>query len=186
MNLGQQIKYYRNRDQLSQEALAEKIYVSRQSISNWENERSYPDIHNLLMLSVLFGVSLDELVKGDVKIMQEELGKSNLLKWTNWMFALMVAVPVSVGPAMYFFGNYGLIISGVLFVISLAAAYKVERLKKKHDLKTYQQILDFLAGKPVEKAKPKLRDHLVTAGLTIASAAFAFIVVYGSMMLFNL
>ncbi|MGQ4225448.1 helix-turn-helix transcriptional regulator [Enterococcus mundtii] len=40
--------------------ISRKLYVSRQTISNWENERSYPDIHNLLLLSVLFDVSLDE------------------------------------------------------------------------------------------------------------------------------
>ena len=45
MNLGHQIKYYRQRDHLSQESLAEKLYVSRQTISNWENDKSYPDIH---------------------------------------------------------------------------------------------------------------------------------------------
>ncbi|MRC99867.1 helix-turn-helix domain-containing protein, partial [Bacillus thuringiensis] len=57
MNLSKQIKKYRDREGFSQEDLAEKIYVSRQTISNWENERSYPDIHNLLFLSVLFDVS---------------------------------------------------------------------------------------------------------------------------------
>lgn len=50
MNLGTQIKYFRQRDYLSQEDLAEKLYVSRQTISNWENDKSYPDVHNLLML----------------------------------------------------------------------------------------------------------------------------------------
>lgn len=64
---------------MSQEKLAEKNHVSRQSISNWENERNYPDIHNLLMMSILFNVSLDDLVKGDVKIMKEELQKSTFL-----------------------------------------------------------------------------------------------------------
>ncbi|MEG0386668.1 MAG: helix-turn-helix transcriptional regulator, partial [Solibacillus sp.] len=73
MNLSNQIKKYRTREQFSQEELAEKLYVSRQTISNWENERSYPDIHNLLLMSVLFNVSLDDLVKGDIEIMRNEL-----------------------------------------------------------------------------------------------------------------
>ena len=59
MNLSKQIKKHRERLSLSQEGLAEKLYVSRQTISNWENEKSYPDVHNLLLLSVLFDVSLD-------------------------------------------------------------------------------------------------------------------------------
>lgn len=60
MDLSHQIKKYHKQLAFSQEELAEKLYVSRQTISNWENERSYPDIHNLLLLSVLFDVSLDE------------------------------------------------------------------------------------------------------------------------------
>lgn len=60
MDLSHQIKKYRKQLAFFQEELAEKLYVSRQTISNWENERSYPDIHNLLLLSVLFDVSLDE------------------------------------------------------------------------------------------------------------------------------
>ncbi|MCZ2990451.1 helix-turn-helix domain-containing protein [Acinetobacter baumannii] len=81
MNISKQIQYFRKRDNMSQEELAEKLHVSRQSISNWENERNYPDIHNLLMMSILFDVSLDDLVKGDVKIMKEKLQKSIFLKW---------------------------------------------------------------------------------------------------------
>ena len=54
MELGSQIKKYRGELKLSQEELAEKVYVTRQTVSNWENEKSYPDIHSLLLLSSLF------------------------------------------------------------------------------------------------------------------------------------
>ena len=63
MELSGQIKKYRGEKGWNQEALAEKAYVSRQTVSNWENGKSYPDVHSLLILSGLFGVSLDELVK---------------------------------------------------------------------------------------------------------------------------
>lgn len=49
MQISAQIKKYRAALQLSQEELAEKIYVSRQTISNWETEKNYPDIHSLLL-----------------------------------------------------------------------------------------------------------------------------------------
>src|SRR5699024_12819585 len=94
MNLSKQIKQLRNRDGLSQEALAEKMYVSRQSISNWENERSYPDIHNLLMLSAIFDVSLDQLVKGDVEMMKVTLQQSNMMKLSWVMLAGLIAIPL--------------------------------------------------------------------------------------------
>ena len=51
MELGNQIKKYRSEIQISQEQLADRIYVSRQTISNWENEKSYPDVNSLILLS---------------------------------------------------------------------------------------------------------------------------------------
>ena len=93
MNLSKQIKKHRERLSLSQEGLAEKLYVSRQTISNWENEKSYPDVHNLLLLSVLFDVSLDELVKGDVEQMKETIEKTEMDRYTKMMllFILLTA-----------------------------------------------------------------------------------------------
>jgi len=77
MNFSKQLKKYRELNNLSQEALAEKIYVTRQTISKWENDKTYPDIHNLIALSILFDISLDELVKGDVKVMKNEVSNTN-------------------------------------------------------------------------------------------------------------
>ena len=54
MELGNQIKKYRSELQISQEQLADRIYVSRQTISNWENEKSYPDVNSLVLLSEVF------------------------------------------------------------------------------------------------------------------------------------
>ena len=71
MNLQHQIRAHRNRLNISQEELAERIFVSRQTISNWETGKNYPDIHSLLLLSNVFVISLDELVKGDLQIMQK-------------------------------------------------------------------------------------------------------------------
>ena len=59
MDISKQIKKYRLNSKLSQEDLAEKVFVTRQTISNWENGKNYPDINSLVLLSTLFGVSLD-------------------------------------------------------------------------------------------------------------------------------
>ena len=67
MELSKQIKKYRTEANLSQEELADKIYVSRQTISNWENEKNYPDIKSLVLMSEVFQVSLDNLVKRNWK-----------------------------------------------------------------------------------------------------------------------
>ena len=68
MELGQKLKEARTRAGQSQDAVAKHIGVSRQSISNWENNRTYPDIGSLLKLSDLYDLSLDELLKDDAAI----------------------------------------------------------------------------------------------------------------------
>ena len=71
MELAKHIKEQRARLGMSQEALAEAIFVSRQTISNWETDRTYPDVQSLLLLSALFDTTVDELIKGDVSKMEE-------------------------------------------------------------------------------------------------------------------
>lgn len=66
MELPKQLKAQRERLGMSQEDVAHAIYVSRQTMSSWENGKTYPDVQSLLLLSDLFGVSVDDLVKGDV------------------------------------------------------------------------------------------------------------------------
>lgn len=51
IELGKQIKKYRLEAKYSQEELADKVYVSRQTISNWENDKNYPDIKSLVLIS---------------------------------------------------------------------------------------------------------------------------------------
>ena len=100
MNLGTQIKKYRGALALSQEELAEKIFVSRQSVSNWENNKTYPDIKSLLMLSELFEISVDELIKGDVNIMKKEISEQEQADFRrdstvfNVLFGMMIVLPI--------------------------------------------------------------------------------------------
>lgn len=83
MELGAHIKEHRKELGLSQDDLAAKIYVSRQTISNWEVGRTYPDVQSLLLLSNVFGVTVDSLIKGDVEtmaqVMNEAVKKYNAL-----------------------------------------------------------------------------------------------------------
>ena len=80
MELGKRLKECRLKLEITQEELADKLYVSRQTISSWENDKSYPDIHSLLMISDLFGVSLDSLIKGDIEIMKEKVEQTIVCK----------------------------------------------------------------------------------------------------------
>ena len=67
-DIGSKIKAARLEKKLTQEQVAEILGVSRQTISNWENEKSYPDIISVIKMSECYDVSLDYLLKGEQKM----------------------------------------------------------------------------------------------------------------------
>lgn len=72
-NLGLKLQEIRKQNKLSQEALAEKLGVSRQAISKWERGESAPDTENLIALSRIYGVSIDELLGNGTSVPTEDL-----------------------------------------------------------------------------------------------------------------
>lgn len=154
MEIANQIKKYRTKHKWSQETLAEKAYVSRQTISSWENSKSYPDIHSLLILSKLFNISLDELVKGDVETMKKEIENSDAKKFSTiaWILAaeylLLVLTPI---PLIKYLGWIGGVIWGVILAISVFTAVKAEKFKKDNNIRTYKEIKAFMEGKPLDE-----------------------------------
>ncbi|TKC18137.1 helix-turn-helix transcriptional regulator [Robertmurraya kyonggiensis] len=66
MPLQELLKLYREKNNFTQEELAKKLTVSRQAVSKWENGNSFPDVYNLILLSDLYDISLDELIRGAV------------------------------------------------------------------------------------------------------------------------
>ncbi|WP_332842942.1 helix-turn-helix transcriptional regulator [Paraclostridium sp. AKS73] len=79
MEIGNKLKKSRLESKLTQENVAEEIQVSRQTISNWENEKSYPDIISVIKLSDLYNVSLDELLKGDSEMIKHLDESTNIV-----------------------------------------------------------------------------------------------------------
>ena len=78
MEFSEQIKQIRKDSGLTQEAFAEKVHVTRQAVSNWENNKNLPDIETLIVISQVFHISLDELILGgkeDMNKMTEKLIK---------------------------------------------------------------------------------------------------------------
>ena len=68
MNFGDNIKKVRTERNLTQQQMADKLLVSRQAVSNWENDRNLPDIEMLINIALTFEVSLDELILGGHKM----------------------------------------------------------------------------------------------------------------------
>lgn len=150
MELGKQIKMYRLENKLSQEELADRIYVSRQTISNWENDKSYPDINSLVLLSEVFKVSLDKLIKGDVDVMKDVIQKEEVDKMNHYgkIYTIMLIVTVvSAVPLFMWLGLWAFIPWGIIWMISMYFASKIEKIKKDNDVQTYKEIVAFSEGK---------------------------------------
>ena len=83
MELARQLKAKRE-----ERGLSKAIFVSRQTISSWENDKTYPDVQSLLLLSQLFEVSVDELVRGDVVAMQQAIAEDSRILLAGLLLAL--------------------------------------------------------------------------------------------------
>ncbi len=154
MNLSSQIKKYRNELSMSQDELAEKIFVSRQSVSNWENDKTYPDIKSLVLLSEVFQVSLDQLVKGDLEIMKKEITTqemANFQKDASIMTVFMVLMLITPIPLAHFLGWWGMLVYVIIAAVGLYYCLRVEKHKKKYDIQTYKEINAFMEGKSLDE-----------------------------------
>ena len=102
MEIGKKLKDARMRSGFTQESVAEKVNVSRQTISNWENEKSYPDIISVIELSNLYSISLDELLKGDEKMMEHLEESTNVVKSTRKLIgAILLNIITLVTLSMF-------------------------------------------------------------------------------------
>lgn len=138
MEIEKKLKDARIRVNLTQEQVAEKIMVSRQTISNWENGKSLPDIVSVIKLSELYQISLDDLLKGDKK-MKEKIEKDatiakrsrQVLLITGILFftvAVIYFISILAGGSFYAFCKSALI--WVLLGLSIACVGSYESTKK--------------------------------------------------------
>ena len=151
MELGSLIKQHRSGKGMSQDDLARAIFVSRQTVSNWETGKTYPDVQSLLLMSDLFGVSIDQLVKGDMEMIDAEIEKAakrmKMLAQVMWVFALFAIVVPTLGLFRWGWQTAPSLVILVLgWGIAMAAAIAIEKIKKSYELVTYQDIAAFMNG----------------------------------------
>jgi transcriptional regulator with XRE-family HTH domain len=188
MEIGKQIKKYRQKIGITQEELADKIFVSRQTISNWENNKNYPDIKSLLFLSSLFRVSLDILIKGDIKEMKEKINTDdvNEFKYKSNIFAIFMLFVILLPIPLFKFGGYiGVGIWILIFIITIYYAIQIEKLKKNFDIQTYKEILAFTEGKNIneiekhyEHGKRTYQKFLLALGTGVITLVITVIMFY--------
>lgn len=129
MDIGNKLKQQRLKLGYTQQEAAEKMHVTRQTISNWENEKSYPDLQSVVRLSDIYEISLDELLKGDVNMIEKvsnEERKKGIWYGIIPIIIVFYLIPLMPGQSPDGGGEIvilGMIIPGSLFLLNLFYAW---------------------------------------------------------------
>ena len=180
IDIGSKIKTLRLSKSMTQEQLAKALHVSAQAVSKWENGKSYPDIHSLLLLSALFDVSLDQLIKGDLETMKQEVNAADVRAMNRdaIIFSILLAATIILPvPLLKWFDLYGLIPELLIWGAAMYFALRLERIKKANNVQSYREILAFSEGKRLDEIEQKVEAGkrpyqkvllaLLTAGITL-------------------
>lgn len=207
MDISNQIKKRRTDMGLSQEELAERIYVSRQTISNWETDKTYPDIQSLLLLSILFDTTIDVLVKGDLDMMENTVASADAKRMRTLAITMSVLLVLMIPFALAgiaLWGPLGILLGLAPWAASMVVSVILERIKVENDVQTFREILAFEKGEAIDRStrsnrtiarqvkmkkiygeKPLWQTVVRCLGIGIALGALGAIVGYASAMLFN-
>ena len=101
MKISQVLKDIRQQNQLTQEALAERLKVSRSAIARWESEKGIPDIGNLIAISREFDIRLDTLIKEDERLEKKVIEDSKAKKWHYLVIFYLFSVLVEIAIFAY-------------------------------------------------------------------------------------
>ena len=142
MNFGEQIKKLRKQKNLTQEQMASQLGISRQAVSNWENDRNLPDIEMLISIAVTFQISLDDLILGgrDMNNMTEKLikdGSENRRAKMN-LISTCIGAGLLLGGYLgeittldraYLFGACLTVVSAIYFRIKVGPHFEKNKLR---------------------------------------------------------
>ncbi|MDN0056014.1 helix-turn-helix transcriptional regulator [Collinsella ihumii] len=175
MDIGNQIRERRARLGLSQDELAQRLYVSRVTISHWETGKTLPDVQSMLLLANLFDTTIDELVRGDVDEMREMVEKGE--RRTKVFAVALAAVEVVVITALVVTAVAGRdylepVLRLLLAVLVLAFSIAVlvaRRGAGAEDAKSAADLLGAATGDPVEAA----RESGASLGMRLVLQVFA-------------
>ena len=160
MLIGKKIREARQKNGLSQEGLAEKLDTTRQTISSWENGKTYPGIQSITSLSEIFNITVESLIREDVETMRNTLSDSekddrikrnkdrdvmnrlNMLRFMNAFIGALIFFPVRT-----YLGKNWLFIPIILLVTAIIITIPIQVYRKKYNLHKYKDIVEFFDEK---------------------------------------
>lgn len=135
--LGEKLKTQRVSLGLTQQEVADHLHVSRQTISNWEVGRNFPDIPMIISISDYYHISLDELLKGDEQLMEKMKRDAELVKRTKrrklfdaafvvlLLLTVIFAFVVTRMPNLANQKLWPMLIVGVVFIFSIVRFFMI-------------------------------------------------------------
>ncbi|KIU20097.1 helix-turn-helix domain-containing protein [Weissella cibaria] len=136
MQIGEKIKIIRENKKISQENMAKSLHVSYQAVSNWERGKSYPDISNIIMISDLYNISLDELIREDKNYKEILLEKKvsgivdTILNVIFFLCAVMILIYMIIENKLTSANSFYIILA--ILVIIHTSIDLLKLLPKKH------------------------------------------------------
>lgn len=122
MEFNEKLQYFRKKSNLTQEELAEKLFVSRTAISKWESGRGMPSISSLKAISEVFNVSIDELLSSEEIIeVAEKEKKENMKSFKNIIFGIIDLMSI----IFLFIPLFGKEINGYIYLVNLFSINRV-------------------------------------------------------------
>lgn len=110
-------------------------------------------MNSLVLLSEIFQISLDKLIKGDIEDMKTVIKKEEIEKMNRYgkIYTIMLIImAVSAVPLFMWLSVWAFIPLGIIYAIALYIAFKIEKIKKDHDVHTYKEIVAFTEGKHLD------------------------------------
>lgn len=175
MSLGQNLQFLRKRDNITQEQLAETLEVSRQSVSKWESDTTYPEMDKLLQLANLFHCSLDDLIQKDIstQYVEDKCNYDQFMNQFSKRITLGVGLILSGITIMMLLVTFFSNIQGfnmeefssvifLLFVVVAVAIFIVSGLQKSYFEKKYPYIENFYSETEKETFHKKFTVFITT------------------------
>jgi len=147
MNIGRKLATLRKSSNLNQDDLANQLHISRQTISNWENDKTYPDIASLVMISNFFDLSLDNLIKEDVPLMKNKI-LQNRLRWVGIGSIFLILATYLCLLLLKYSLSLGSLLVGGCTVLGLVLIFTFIQTTKKANLRTFKSVINYLNDEP--------------------------------------
>lgn len=194
--LAKRIRSLREGAGISQARLAELVFVSRQTVINWEKGRTLPDAESLKRLSAAFGITLDALLdERSEEYLRQTARDRRAIKIAIalnclWMLEILVGIVVTSIAHKFLSPDQAYAISDTenivhlsIMIASIVASWKMQGIKIEHNLESVVDVAAFLEGYEPGSALPQtfvwrwLLPHwtLVTTVLSICAIAWTFV-----------